>query len=47
MATVTGLLEPGDDAERLPVRTRIELEAVVDDLHRLEANNTTISTSRG
>ncbi len=38
MATVTGLLEPGDDAERLPVRTRIELEAVVDDLHRLEAN---------
>jgi two-component system sensor histidine kinase KdpD len=38
MATVTGLLEPGADTDALSEAVRTELEAVVEDLRRLEAN---------
>lgn len=38
MATVTGLLEPGEDTDEVSAEVRGELEAVVEDLLRLEAN---------
>lgn len=38
MATVTGLLEPGGESDEVSERMRPELEAVVEDLRRLEAN---------
>lgn len=38
MATVTGLLEPGDYTEHLSAEVRGELAAVVEDLSRLETN---------
>jgi len=38
MATVTGLLEPGADTDEVSGEVRAELEAVVEDLNRLEAN---------
>lgn len=38
MATVTGLLEPGADTDEVSEDVRAELEAVVEDLNRLETN---------
>lgn len=38
MATVTGLLEPGEATDEVSAEVRGELEAVVEDLRRLETN---------